>query len=721
MALRVFVTRELFPFTAGGIGRVVANILATSSPDECAKTAIVFVGDAIDQHAFHAVYPGVRFIAAGERDYACTDEDGRVYPPKHAFSSSWLQWESVLVLQALLTLERRDGQLGYVEFVDWGAAGFAATQEKRLGRAFQNTVLAVRLHTTDSVLAAYEKRNADVHGLAVYDLERKALADCDVIVGQLAPVAEAMRKFYDFREEDWCERVVLHAPPVLLDAVPIAVQSVKFGADTPLVFSSKLQDIKRPDVFVRACVEFMLAHPTYKGEARFLAHAFDPAYQARIERLVPKELAKRFVFLRNVSGLAREKIIAASICIFPSPWESFCLAAYEASLSGALCIVNGANPAFGEGTPWVEAENCHKFDGTASGLAEALAAAFACAKHSRNRPVTPPADSAPWNKTLDSSDEPFNPDELAVVVLHHGDPSGLLATLDSIVASSCVPSSLIVVDDASRDALSEQLLARLESHGAAVQMVRLPDRRGAGAALNAALDQITAPLVAVVSAGSVVAPEFLESAVVGLARNPDFDIATGQQGYGLSLEDVASSRGQDLWRYWVVHGEARAIGHIQNRYAADAFVVRASRARSTKFNDALGGRGPWEFFLSCVSQGARCLVMPWIAVVRRADALVDDEAGRHPWRVPVAYVDLLGDKHLGYGGMRLPAHAFALGGAGIPPAPTGDEYHRLYTELRSSETVRTALFIAETLQRRAPWLLAALRHLMLLAVRVRRR
>ncbi len=61
--LRVFVTRELFPFTAGGIGRVVANILATSTPQDLQNTAIVYVGDGVDQGmGWNDVYAGLRSV-----------------------------------------------------------------------------------------------------------------------------------------------------------------------------------------------------------------------------------------------------------------------------------------------------------------------------------------------------------------------------------------------------------------------------------------------------------------------------------------------------------------------------------------------------------------------------------------------------------------------------------------------------------------------------------
>ncbi|WP_217539671.1 hypothetical protein, partial [Stenotrophomonas sp. GbtcB23] len=90
--------------------------------------------------------------------------------------------DPVLIVQEPRALQKSEGALGYVELVDWGAAAIAATQEKLLGNDFLQTTLAVRLHTADSILADFEPRAQCIHGLSLYDLERKALADCDLIV-----------------------------------------------------------------------------------------------------------------------------------------------------------------------------------------------------------------------------------------------------------------------------------------------------------------------------------------------------------------------------------------------------------------------------------------------------------------------------------------------------------------------------------------------------------
>ena len=120
MGLRVFVTRELFPFTAGGIGRVIANMLMTAPEEDRAEMAVLYVGDNVEADAFAVAHPGVTFLAWPHSRFQQVDERGEIFPPMSAFTHSMLHWESVHVLQGLLELERLKGPLEYVEFVDWG-------------------------------------------------------------------------------------------------------------------------------------------------------------------------------------------------------------------------------------------------------------------------------------------------------------------------------------------------------------------------------------------------------------------------------------------------------------------------------------------------------------------------------------------------------------------------------------------------------------------------
>ena len=215
--MKIFVTTELYPFTAGGIGRVIANILSTASEDERKKILILGVQIQINQAQFESLYKGVKFINVDEVDYQIIDDSGLKYPPIWAYTSSVWHSHSVNVMQTLKKIECDGNNIEYIEFPDWGGLAFATTQEKKLARAFERTTIGVRLHSTDAILTLQEERFVDMPALCLYSLERKSLADCDLIIGQLNPVADSVANFFGFNIIAWQQRLRIHPPPVLVD------------------------------------------------------------------------------------------------------------------------------------------------------------------------------------------------------------------------------------------------------------------------------------------------------------------------------------------------------------------------------------------------------------------------------------------------------------------------------------------------------------------------
>lgn len=705
MGLRVFVTRELYPFTAGGIGRVVANILMTTPEEDRTGMAVLYVGDNIEPEAFALAHPRVRFLAWPHSRFQQVGREGAHFPPMSAFVHSMLHWESVHVLQGLLELERLHGVLDYVEFVDWGAPAFAATQEKLLGNALSSTTLAVRLHTTDSILADFEPRVQNVHALNLFDLERKALADCDLVIGQIAPVAEAFRAFYGFKDEEWTPRLRLHAPPVLLDTLQPAERTIIVDDHTPLLFTSKLQDIKRPDTFIRGCIQFLRARPQYQGSVVFLAHSFDARYQEYITSLVPEDLQGRVVFARGVTGATREKRIAGSVCVFPSPWESFCLAAYEASLSGAACVLNAGNPAFGPGSPWQDGVNCCTFDGTPEGLSRALLALFEGAAAHRV-PVRVPANPVPWGTPA----PPVPPmpkkleGQLSVIVVNRNSGGSLLGTLDSVLASNMPLEKLIVIDDASSDPRDQAAMVQLAGRDPRLTVQVLPVPSGDAAARNLGLEAVETPYVAFVRGGDRLTPGFLASAVTALQAQPRFDIVVGQVGISAHVADAASGEGA-FDGYRIYYGEARLAGLHENSLAPDSYAIRTEVARRFVFDPVMPALEVWEMMLRACLAGSRFIVTSAVNVFALPQGLPD---ASHIERLEIASRRRLQGKRAQLGELHVPAY-FIVGQQAASAVASGEAGNAQLAfrlqELMESESVRYTLALARMLQKRAPWVL----------------
>ena len=391
------VTEELFPLTAGGIGRLLFNRVtrALERGDDIEFHLLVPKGRAICPAAVTSLFEGrvhCHEVALDLNAEPSEEDRAQRYPPAAAFTDSRRHGESFLFFRALKRLEASGISFDLVEFPDLCGWAFCALQEKKLGKAFQDTTLAVWLHATIGLIKSFEGGLRSREEFAVFELERKALRDADL--APLDRIADFYADFYGLGAE-WRSRVRVEFPPVLLDNSRSdgAAQAVRGASKVPLaeraiVFPTKLQRIKAPDLFIRGVVEFMRESPDYRGSAVFAAHAFEPDYFAQLKRLIPADLAERFTFLGTIQGEAREAIFRDGIVVVSSRFETLNLTAYEASGAGATLVLNAACQSFGDGTPFVDGQNCLKFDGTPDGLRESLKRAIA---------LVEPLDAVRWH------------------------------------------------------------------------------------------------------------------------------------------------------------------------------------------------------------------------------------------------------------------------------------------------------------------------------------
>ncbi|WP_176015541.1 glycosyltransferase [Burkholderia sp. BCC0398] len=721
--MRVFVTTELFPFTHGGIGRAIANMLSSFDSEQAARTAIVWVGDNLDSNRFASVYPQIKLIVASKLNYELVDASGVCYPPEWAFTDTEWHWRSVCALQGLRKLASEVGTLDYIEFPDWGGLGFATTQEKLLGREFDDSVVAVRLHTVDSLLADVDSRLVDKHALATYDLERKALADCDYVIAQIPEVGHAIKAFFGFSDEEWLPRMHVHAPPVTLDFGGGAEESITPCADTPIVFPSKIQHLKRPDLFLRGACGFLHAHPEYRGNIVFVAHS-SPDAMARLQRMVPPDLKGRFVFLENASPVERAHLLSRSISVTASQFESFCLSAYEASLAGAICVLNGNNPAFGDSSPWRDGINCCKFDGTAEGLAAALAVAYAGGVR---EVVKTPSGPSPCN-VLQARPTPKlveNRPLVSVVVPHFNLGEYLPRTLDSILASTYENVEIVIVDDCSTDALSCVTIERIQTLGGRIRIIRNPMNIGLAATRNVALRHVRGEFILTLDADDLIEPQFIEIAVNALQCNLAFDFVVPQTGFFLDREEGQIGRQAAFADYAVFYGEARALGMYENRFSTATCMARTTVLRELKYREELEAYEDWDLYARALAAGKRFIATNGIHFFyrRRANSMyhTPERVARHR----ALYHALLTGKMVEAGQVKLPLYVLEGGqGAHVAPGTSEEELHALREELafyRNSRAIFATRKIVEYVRTKAPWAINLTRRAMQSAWRVRRR
>jgi glycosyltransferase involved in cell wall biosynthesis len=375
-----FITNELHPFKPGGIGRLMYNFAVQNRDREQGRCNFYFLVSSLEvpsavELADYFEQNGLGTVVVTPGEFAGFPErEAKLFErlPVNDYSEGSFVRKSLEYYNGLLYLESRYGiTLDVIEFPDYGAWGFSTLAAKRAGLHFQDARIAVRLHSTGGIIRAAEpfyhhKNRGD---RAFIELERQCVAQADIVVSHLECITRANNEFYRFGDE-WLRKVVHEFPPIFLD------EEEFFEADSSIaepnfVFSSRIQPFKRPDLFVKAGVMFFDANPDYSGRFLVVSYGWDQAYIRWLRDLVPERHKGRILFLINVEAELRNKLLADSIAIVPSNYESLCVFAYENALRGSRLILNRECIAFGQGDYWRDGENCLMFDGSAEGLMRA--------------------------------------------------------------------------------------------------------------------------------------------------------------------------------------------------------------------------------------------------------------------------------------------------------------------------------------------------------------
>lgn len=603
-----FVTTELAPFTKGGIGVLLSNLLKHYN-STASSFAVLYAGETkIDKLAFEVHYPNARLY---DVKGLLLNQKFKPSLPDWAFTSHPFHLLSYKVSLALQTLKEEGIQFDIIEFPDWGGLAFCALQDKLLGRLGEATI-AVRLHSTDSILRPWQPSQGAESSSVLADIERKALRDADKIIAHLPTIAKANAEFYGF-DDAWHKRVKIEMPPVYVDSITRTEQESR-SANSPcrnIVFSSKIQELKRTSVFVRACVGFFRRHPDFDGKAIILAAPTDDDYSERVRRLIPADLGDKFSFISNADNQTRNSLIKGSVCVFPAPYESFCLAAYEASMMGATILLNGNNPAFAASTPWKDRENCLKFSGTISSLIDSLTEALR--PHFSLKSVVVEPEPNPYflgsssvaerNERRLRAETPI----VSVIIPYFNMGLYVLDTLESILCSSYASIEILLVDDASTDAVSLDVLRLIETSErfSDVTMIRLAGNRGLSGARNEGIRYANGKYVLPLDADDLIHPDFISIGVMALERNDSYDFVVPQTAF---FEDPSRLPNLSIVDYAVFVGEAGYSGLYNNRHSTATSLVRKIVFDANKYDENMDSYEDWDFYSQAVSQGRRFIV-----------------------------------------------------------------------------------------------------------------
>lgn len=369
-----FATWELSGINPGGIGTIIGNYVNFFGNQTDINFHVLWYGNTTLIKKARYIYPKIVFHDVTELANAWQQREEK---RSLTFPSQSLSYQSNLradvqahrIMEAVKELEINGCEFDVLEFPDFCGPAHCVIMERKLKRINSIKTLSVRVHSTETVLRGWDHRPFTPNNSIRTALERYSLQNCDLVVSHLPSVSKSVQKAFGFSEE-WLSDVVHENPPVLLDDFNLKSQNSLKAKN--LLFSSKIQWFKRPDLFVRSAVRFMSRFPDYDGNAVLAAHKIDSELEVYCRSLIPPNLQNRFLFEAKLSTKQRNELISNSVCVFTSDYESFCLAAYEASILGAVVVLNEANPAFDKQSPWADGVNCLKYLGGVSELAEAI-------------------------------------------------------------------------------------------------------------------------------------------------------------------------------------------------------------------------------------------------------------------------------------------------------------------------------------------------------------
>lgn len=610
MSRLVFISTELSPYTPGAIGQAMRNMLRVLDEGDRRRTTLVMVDAAVDAIAFNTEFPDVELVEVDTRITQGRFTDFRHHPPASAYSNTLWHWRSACVFRALAELSVGEEPIGYLEFPDFGGLAFCTLQECRLQGFLPDATVAVRLHGSHTSLLHAEAIPLAIADLNLSDLERKCLRDCDCVIAPSLAVSEAVRDTFDFPVQEWQPRVLCHVP---LDRVPRVSETAPSSSDQAVVFASEFQRSGCPDLFVRGSAGLMRNLPEYTGTMMLDARGADEAYRVQIERLVPPTLVERSVFLAQAEPQVFDALVASATVVFPGTFEAAATAALDVSRQGGRLILNKANPAFSEDTPWVDGINCLKFDGTVAGLVEALERNFS--RNEKLVPVLCPETPWPWIAAVKrrqawhalGEQQPL----VSVVVPHYNLGDYLPATLENLVGQNYGNIEIIVVDDASTDAQSALGIDDLvRSADPRIKVVRLAANVGLAAARNIGIRHASGPYVLTLDADDLIHPRFLEVGVAALENNAEFDIVVTPAGYFLD-GDVSPAPGSIIPScrdYALFSGEAVVAGLLENRFSTATALFRRSAMERFPYLETLSCYEDWSLFMRMCDAGLRFIV-----------------------------------------------------------------------------------------------------------------
>jgi glycosyltransferase involved in cell wall biosynthesis len=627
-----FVTPEIYPGTAGGIGRLVQQV-AHALERAGQPAVILFVGEDAALRTFGryaaAALPATRILGV---DALLTDLAPSEDIPGWAFHFAAYH-RSYRVAHALRRLAGRSPLAG-VEFADYGGLGYVALKWRRLwGEELAGMPMWVRLHGPHEIWSAADDRDDQrIETQQLHAMERYCLRHADGWVGPSAAALDWLAGVYGIERPCW------DLPPPFERLGPRCAHPRRLEAGAPLrlLFYGKLQHLKGPDVLIRAAVALAreqagAVEVDLVGDE--VPHSWrHRSYRQELEAVIPPELAPRFRFHGGIEPRALPALAArCTVAVVPSRVETFCLAAHELNWIG-IPLVLADLPAFR--FFFRDRENCRVFDGTVEGLIRVLreirGETVPFASWGWEDAVGEPDTAALYTRILAECSPPVRPQErpagatgrVSVVVPFYEMQDHVDATLASVHASTYPNWEIVIVDDGSRSAPARAKLEALRvryTDDTRVRILTKPNG-GLGSARNHGIAHSTGSYVLPLDSDDLIDPDYLRLAVAALERNPELDAVSSYVGY---FDD--GCRPEDVCDYVIPYDLLVPALFLENRAGTASSVFRRAVFERHSYDERLFSYEDWDLWWQLAAVGGQVETLPRILFRyrRRADSMVN--------------------------------------------------------------------------------------------------
>jgi glycosyltransferase involved in cell wall biosynthesis len=272
-------------------------------------------------------------------------------------------WKSYRFYYALLELEKEQ-PLDYVEFFDYAGVGYYAIRAKKYEGKFRNSIFGIRAHCTIDLMDAEQAQSElSMERLLMYQMEKEALKDCDVL---MAP-SKAWKELYVTRYGVPKQNVIVSPPPMDFSELP---RRKGDSFEPNVLFYGRLFQLKGIDIFVDAAIQYIASNP--KSATKFYIVGYDGqttsggSYQKYLLERIPLGYREHFIFTGFINRQELGEIIKkVQVAVFPNYIESFSYSIHEIYHAGVPIICRSI-PAFKD--YFVDQENCITFDGTVHDL-----------------------------------------------------------------------------------------------------------------------------------------------------------------------------------------------------------------------------------------------------------------------------------------------------------------------------------------------------------------